>query len=154
RDAAAHQIAEFNRRLDEMSRELVALDAVPQFIATKRGALLDEIDKAEAARKTVADARAGAELKLAGADKALKAADAELSTAREERARSEAVVESAVSRMNELRGRIRDELDMVPEELAERAEIRQDQELPTLDHADKRVEKLKQEREQLGGVNL
>ncbi|MBV9903151.1 MAG: chromosome segregation protein SMC, partial [Alphaproteobacteria bacterium] len=41
-----------------------------------------------------------------------------------------------------------------PEELPERAEIKDDEELPPLDQAEKRVEKLKQEREQLGGVNL
>ena len=41
-----------------------------------------------------------------------------------------------------------------PEELRERAEIEEGQELPPLDQAEKRVERLKQEREQLGGVNL
>jgi chromosome segregation protein len=56
--------------------------------------------------------------------------------------------------MGELRTRIRDELDAAPEELAEHAEIKDNQELPSLEYADKRVEKLKQEREQLGGVNL
>ena len=41
-----------------------------------------------------------------------------------------------------------------PAELAERAEIKDGEELPPLEQAEKRVEKLKQEREQLGGVNL
>ena len=50
--------------------------------------------------------------------------------------------------------RIRDELEIAPNELAERAEIKKDEELPPLEQAEKRVEKLKQEREQLGGVNL
>ncbi len=45
-------------------------------------------------------------------------------------------------------------MDIAPDELAERAEIKDEQELPALDQAEKRVEKLKQEREQLGGVNL
>jgi chromosome segregation protein len=154
RDAATHHIAELNRRLDEMRGELATLDAVPDSIAVKRGALLDEIGGADAARNEAADARADAERKLREADKAAKAADAELSTAREERARSEAVVESAQSRLTELRERIRDELDTVPEELPERAETREGQELPTFEHAEKRIEKLKLEREQLGGVNL
>ncbi len=57
-------------------------------------------------------------------------------------------------RINELRQRIRDELDIAPDELAERAELKDEQELPPLDQAEKRVEKLKAEREQLGGVNL
>ena len=62
--------------------------------------------------------------------------------------------EAAEARIAELRERIRDELDATPEELPERAEIKEGQELPDLDHAESRVEKLKREREQLGGVNL
>src|SRR5262249_43552744 len=50
--------------------------------------------------------------------------------------------------------RIRDELECGPEELPERAEIKDGEELPPLEQAEKKVEKLKQEREQLGGVNL
>jgi chromosome segregation protein len=89
-----------------------------------------------------------------GRRQSAKAADSALSAAREERARSQAILESAQGRIDELRTRIRDELDATPEELVERAEIKEGQELPDLEHADKRVEKLKQEREQLGGVNL
>jgi len=154
RDAAGQHIAELNRRLEEMRGELTALDSVPDAIGLKRGVLLDTIAGAEASRNQAADARAAAERNLADADKIAKSADAALAAAREERARSQALMESAQGRIDELRARIRDELDATPEELVGRAEIKEGQELPDLEHADKRVEKLKQEREQLGGVNL
>jgi chromosome segregation protein len=154
RDAASHHIEELQRRRDELNTALVAAEAVPEAIAGKRNALLDTIGAAEVARNEAADARTQAESVLAEADKQAKTADATLSAAREERARSEAVLESETSRVNELRERIRDELDCTPDELAERAELKDEQELPPLDQAEKRVEKLKQEREQLGGVNL
>ncbi len=154
RDAASEHIGELNRRLDEMRSELAQLDGVPETIAVKRGALLDAIGTAETARNNAADIRSEAERKLADADKAAKAADGALAAAREERARSQALTESAQGRMDELRVRIRDELDATPDELPERAEIKDGTELPDLEHADRRVEKLKQEREQLGGVNL
>jgi chromosome segregation protein len=154
RDAAATQIAELNRRLEDMQGELVTLEAVPQAIAGKRGALLDTIANAEATRNQASDARVEAEKALAEADRAAKHSDSLLSAAREERARSQALAESAQERIAELRTRIRDELDAAPDDLAERAEIKDNQELPSLDYADKRVEKLKVEREQLGGVNL
>ena len=154
RDAAAVQIAELERRLDEMRAELASLEAVPQTMAAKRGALLDAIGKAEMAQGAASDARAEAEQALAAADRAAKAADATLSAAREERARAQALSESAQERIEELRLRIRDELDAAPEELSERAEINDGEELPALEFADRRVEKLKLEREQLGGVNL
>jgi chromosome segregation protein len=154
RDAAAAQMEELARRRDELGAALEQAESVPAQLQVKRGALLNAIGAAESARAEAADARAEAETHLAEADKLAKAAEAALSSAREERARTEAMLESETTRISELRARIRDELECVPEELAERAEIKDEQELPPLDQAEKRVEKLKQEREQLGGVNL
>jgi chromosome segregation protein len=154
RNAATAQIEELERRLAAMNEELVTLEAVPQMLAEKRVSLLDAIGTAEAARKEAGDLHAEAEQVLAACDKALKAAEGALSSAREERARSQALSESAAARIEELRTRIRDELDAAPEELVERAELKEGEELPAQDAADKRVEKLKAERESLGGVNL
>ena len=154
REAAARQIAELTRRHGELEAELARAEAVPEEIAQKRGQLLDAIAKAETERKQAADIRAEGDQSLAEADKQSKAADATLSAAREERARAQAVSEGAAQRIEELRTRIRDEIESAPEELRERAEIRDGEELPPLDQAEKRVERLKQEREQLGGVNL
>lgn len=154
RDAAIAHVAELDRRREELAQELLAAEAVPDAIASKRRGLLDAISTAEVARNEAGDIRAKAESRLAEADKQSKAADAALSSAREERARAQALHEGAESRVAELRTRIRDELDADPSELVERAEIEEGQELPALEQAEKRVEKLKQEREQLGGVNL
>ncbi|HWY16937.1 MAG TPA: chromosome segregation protein SMC [Rhizomicrobium sp.] len=154
RDAALRQIEELNRRLDEMRIELQLLEAAPETLAGRRRALLEAIAQAETARDQAADARAMAESMLAAADKAAKIADAALATAREERARADAMALSAQERLSELQGRVRDELDVEPSLLASHAGIAEGDELPALDHAEKRVEKLKAEREQLGGVNL
>ncbi len=154
REAAASQIAELSRRQEELGDELKIAERIPTEIGEKRGALLSAIATAETARNEAADARQQAETLLAKADKAAKSADAVLSTAREDRARAHALRENAAARIEELRTRIRDEIEAAPEELRERAEIEEGQELPPLDQAEKRVERLKQEREQLGGVNL
>jgi chromosome segregation protein len=152
--AAQQHIDELNRRFAEMEQELTRLQAIPEALSMKRATLLDVIGTAEAARNAAADARTEAESRLSEADKAAKASDTALSLAREERARNEALAQSARERLQELKTRVRDELDASPEELPERAELKDGQELPLLEAADKRVEKLKQEREQLGGVNL
>ncbi len=152
--AAAEHIAELDNRQTQLAEELVVAEAAPAAIAEKRGALLDAIGVAEIARKEAGDARAEAESLLAEADRAAKDADRALSAAREERARAEAVLEGDSGRLNELIQRVRDELDCAPEELAERAELKDDEELPPIDLAERKVEKLKQEREALGGVNL
>jgi chromosome segregation protein len=154
RTAAASQLSELSRRQEELGIELEAAERIPAEIGEKRGALLTAISEAEAARNTASDARQEAETVLAEADKAAKAADAALSNAREDRARAQAMQEAALTRIEELKTRIRDEIEAAPEELRARAEIEDGQELPPLEQAEKRVERLKQEREQLGGVNL
>jgi chromosome segregation protein len=152
-DAEKH-IAELARRGEELAAELATAEQVPEQIVQKRSALLDAIATAETARNQASDARQQAESVLLDADKEAKSADASLSTAREERARAQALSEAAAGRIEELKTRIQDELECAPSELAERAEIKDDEELPPLEQAEKRVERLKQEREQLGGVNL
>ncbi|MGZ5921074.1 MAG: chromosome segregation protein SMC, partial [Rhizomicrobium sp.] len=154
RIAAANQITELSRRHEELKTELASAERVPEEMADKRNALLDAIANAEAARLQASDARVKAEAVLAEADKHAKGADQALAAAREDRARAQALSESAATRIEELRTRIRDELECAPEELSERAEIQEGEELPVLELAEKKVEKLKQEREQLGGVNL
>jgi chromosome segregation protein len=154
KSAAQDKSAELARRQGELDIQLTTAEEVPQQIAQKRDALLDAIATAEAARNQASDARQQAETILAEADKAAKLADAALSSAREERARAQALSEGAAARIEELKTRIQDELECGPADLAERAEIKDGEELPPLELAEKRVEKLKQEREQLGGVNL
>ncbi|HEY4078111.1 MAG TPA: chromosome segregation protein SMC [Rhizomicrobium sp.] len=152
-DAQTH-VAELARRQEELTVELAAAEGVPEQIVERRNALLDAIATAEAARNEASDARQQAETILVEADKVAKIADAALSNAREERARTQAMSEAASQRIEELKARIQDELECAPADLAERAEIKEGEELPPLDQAEKRVERLKQEREQLGGVNL
>ena len=152
-DAQGH-VAELTRRQEELSVELTIAEQLPQQISEKRSALLDAIATAETARNQASDARQEAESVLAEADKLAKTFDAALSSAREERARAQALSEGAAQRIEELKTRIHDELECAPGELAERAEIKDGEELPPLEQAEKRVERLKHEREQLGGVNL
>ncbi|HKD47012.1 MAG TPA: AAA family ATPase [Rhizomicrobium sp.] len=154
RGAAANQIAELSRRHEELTGELAAAERVPEEMADRRNALLTAIAEAETARHQATDVRVAAEAVLAEADKHAKAADQALSAVREERARAQALSESAVARIEELRTRIQDELECTPDELSARAEIKEGEEMPPLEQAEKKVERLKQEREQLGGVNL
>ncbi|MBV9569865.1 MAG: chromosome segregation protein SMC [Alphaproteobacteria bacterium] len=152
--SARDQVAEHQRRDESLRRELTLAEARPAEIAERRSALLGAIATAEAARNETADLRAIGEAELREADKAAKAADGALSQAREARARAEALAEAARSRHEELQIRIRDELDAEPNQLAAIAGLGDGQDLPDIEQADGRLDKLKREREQLGGVNL
>ena len=154
RDAAVKQIGALETRIAEMQKELAALEAAPQTMTSRRSKLLDAIGLAEAARKEAADRRAEAENILLESDRAAKAADALLAQAREERAGATARAEAAAARLTELHGRMHDELDVTPDTLAELAHVKPGGELPSFEQAEIRVEKLKNEREQMGGVNL
>ncbi|MBL9095996.1 MAG: chromosome segregation protein SMC [Alphaproteobacteria bacterium] len=151
---ASGQIEALGAREGEARAELAALEHVPAEIAEKRAKLFELLAAAEAARKDASDALAQAESGLKAAQSASRVADHDLSHAREERARCEAVLAAQRERVQEAITRARDTLDCAPEELAAKAEHEPGDALPALDAAEGRCEKLKREREQLGGVNL
>jgi chromosome segregation protein len=154
RDAAAQHIEALQGRIAEMQRELAALEAMPETLSAKRSQLFDAIEAAEATRRQASDRRAEAENDLAKAGRVAKEADAALAHAREQRAAAAARAEGEATRLFDLRRRMRDELDAEPESLLELAHIKAKTEVPSFDQAVLRVERLKNEREQMGGVNL
>ncbi|MBI1211990.1 MAG: AAA family ATPase [Alphaproteobacteria bacterium] len=153
-DAATAQIAALTERQTEARDELQALEHVPAEIAEKRARLFELLSEAEAKRQSANDELANAENAVKAAQAQSRTADAALSAAREERARAEAVLSAQRERLEETVVKAREALDCAPDELAAKAEHETGDALPPLDQAESRVEKLKREREQLGGVNL
>ena len=83
RDGAATQIATIEARIGEIAAERAELEDAPAIFAQKRRALLSEIEDAEAARRTTADALAAAESAMAETDRLARASLEALSAARE-----------------------------------------------------------------------
>src|SRR5271165_1867106 len=154
RERAEAQIAEFAERRAAAEAERTALADAPAEFARSRRALADEFDKAEALRKEAADARAEGETALTGADRAARAALDAMASARESRAASEARVEAAQARQEQLLHAILTDLDCEPTGLAALAGHERDAPLPEAERIEKRLESLRQERERLGAVNL
>lgn len=151
---AQKQIASLQERLDEHIREKTTLDEAPDTFLHRRQALLTQIEKAEAERAKTADARAVGESELREADRLAKEALAVLSQAREAQVRAEERSESAKQRLADIEARIDDVIECKPSQLREKAGLSVDAVLPDADSIDKRLERLKTERERLGGVNL
>ena len=151
---AEAQIATLGERRDEAAAEHAGLVDEPAKIEARRSAVLSEIATAEAARSATADKLAEGEAKLAEADKAARLALEQLSEARERRGRAEERVVAARERLAEAAGRIHEVLDCAPEEAFAIAELKADVALPNLDEVEARLERYRQERERLGGVNL
>ncbi|HUI18562.1 MAG TPA: AAA family ATPase [Alphaproteobacteria bacterium] len=152
--AAERQLAELAERKAAAEREQRELAARPAEIASRRSLLLDRIAEAEERRKAAADRLAAAETHLAEADKALKAAEEELHTAREERVRREAAVAAAEQGRSAIAERIAERLDCAPEACLALAELKPGDTLPDLAHVEMRLQRLVNERETMGPVNL
>ena len=151
---AERQIATLEERKTEAEAELKTLEGVPAEIEEKRRALLTFIAEAETGRGEAADALAEAEKHLAEAVKHAKDVQQLLGETREERARVDGLVEGARERRAEAEERIREVLECEPEAAIAQANLEEGAELPDLDQIDAKLERLKRERESLGGVNL
>jgi chromosome segregation protein len=151
---AVKQIETLDLRRKETEAERASLAEQPQQIATRRMSLLDAMAKAEEDRQQAADELSSAETALAEADKAAKESLAALSEAREQRGRAEERLTSARERLSEVTQRINEALECTPEEARALAGIKDGAPLPDLAEIESRMERYKQERERLGGVNL
>ncbi|MHA1559504.1 MAG: chromosome segregation protein SMC, partial [Alphaproteobacteria bacterium] len=148
-----NQIASLEERREIAAGQREILNGKPEAIASQRVALMERAGEAEATRSSAGDALAEAEAALASADKSSAEANQRLSATREQRGRLEERLGGAKERLAEIGERIREALQCEPAEAAELAGLSGDN-LPALDQVEARLERLKQERERLGGVNL
>ena len=120
----------------------------------RRRTLLSQVGEAESLRKDAADLLVATENELAIADKAATSALAALSGTREASVRAEERLGAARERLHSIEARIREELDCQPHMVGKLAELEENTALPDIDKVERKLEKLKGERERLGAVNL
>jgi len=166
---AARQIADWQNRLGQTDRRLTEMDqrkhtaitekqqleSQPEDINRNRQQLMDQLDAAEAERQQRSDKLREAEEALRQADLALREAERELSGKREALIRSEALSERYQTEQEGLSQRIREKLDCDPDDLAELAQLATpDEPSDTLEKLELTVNRLLNERDQIGPVNL
>jgi chromosome segregation protein len=154
KENGASQIATIEGRINDVKTERATLDDAPAMFAEKRRALISEIEAAEAARRTAADALAAAENVMAETDRAARASLEALSAAREATARAEERMEGAKRRLEDIEREIREMLEVEPQGVAAMAEITPESEPPPVAEVEADLEKLRRDRERLGAVNL
>ncbi|MBV8190334.1 MAG: AAA family ATPase [Alphaproteobacteria bacterium] len=151
---AEGQIVELDARREQIVGILAELAAKPAEIEAKRFALEEQIGNAELLRQQAADRLAEGETRLAEADRALKQAEGELGGARESRVRREGQAEQASKDRDAVIERIAERLRCEPDGVLGAAEVQTLDELPELEKAEHRLERLVHERETMGAVNL
>ena len=153
-EAARNQVSALESRRSENLAEKEKFTAIPDALAERRAKLADVVRQAEVRRQTAADDLAEAETAQAAADKTLRACEGQVAETREQLARLEATQEANNARREEAATRIREALQVAPEEAAELAGIGPEDALPEAEGVEAKLEKLRRERENLGGVNL
>ena len=148
------QIARLRQRLQETEQEMTVLEDNPDEFAEKRRALLSEIAKAEERQKAASDQLVSAERLAMEAGVAAKVAMEALGSRREERIRADERVKAIEGRKEELSRQIAEALDCAPAATFGLAGLKQNAPLPTMVAVEGKLERLRNERERLGGVNL
>ena len=154
RKGADERVSELQARDTGAVGELETLAARPHEIETQRNSLMDTLNDADAARRAAADEVAVAEGKLSDAEKSLRTADARLAETRENKVRAESAVTQAAQNLEIVYERIAERLECDPERVLELAEIPEGRDIPELESAEKRFERLLRERDNMGPVNL
>lgn len=153
-DNAEHQIASLAQRREEAVAERETLADAPEEVEARGRALMSQIAEAEELRKSAADRLQEAETRQAELDKAAAAAIQALSESREQRARQEERLTAAEERRREAEARIQDALNVPPHLVFRHTGLEADDPMPDMGEVERRLEKLKVERERLGAVNL
>jgi len=151
---AAGQCETLKTRLLESQQELNTLADLPARMEAGRQQLIENLEQADKLRQQAADALAEAETTLKDTTAALRQASAAVSDAKEARARTQAKQEAAQERLEEDGKRIRETMNVEPEDCLALAELPPDAQPPSLSEVETRLSRLKGDRERLGGVNL
>ncbi|RWX77245.1 chromosome segregation protein SMC [Neorhizobium lilium] len=152
--SAADQIGSLREREEEAREEIADLEIAPEEFDDRRRSLMTELQKAEEARRAAGDRLAEAETRQREADRIATTALAELADVREKRGRAEERLVSAAEKRNESELRIREALHVASHEVARLAGIAPGAALADMREIERDVDRLKMERERLGGVNL
>ena len=151
---SASQIAILDNRRDEAEADREALLERPEAIEAERRRLFGLVEAAEQARSAAADALARAERGQAEIDLASRAALEQLSFAREAKARAEERHAAARERRDEIEAQIAENFSVPPAGLLALAGLKEAPGADEIDALEKKLERLRLERERLGSVNL
>jgi chromosome segregation protein len=147
-------IASLKGRMAEATAERAGMEDAPNEIELRRRAVLTQLAEAEKARKAAADWLQEAENAQRSLDKAATDAIQTLSQSREARVRAEERLAAAEDRRKEIEARIAEALNVAPHLLMRHAGLEPDAPLPEIGEIERRLDRLKVERERLGAVNL
>jgi chromosome segregation protein len=154
RQGAEAQVTTLDARLADLRGQLEAMNNTPSGFDERRAAIDSEIATARTAHSAASDELAQAQSRHREADKAQRLAADALSGFREHLARVEERLKGLIAQRHQIERQVQETLDIQASETAVAAGIRPQDALPDEENIERKVERLKAERERLGGVNL
>ncbi len=151
---AEARVAALQERAQAVASEIERLATRPAELQEARARALDDIQKADAARREAGDRVVEAETALTDADRHLKQAERDLAEKREARVRAEGAVAQAEDTVQRLVQSIREKLECEPEQALEQADLKEGESPAPEDELANKEQRLVREREQIGPVNL
>ena len=149
-------IEELTLRKKKSEEELKKISNRPEEIAQRRGQLIETKGFAETERQFAADRLAEADNELKKIEGSLRSAQNDLANIRESKGRTEATKELAESRLKELDEESQEKFYCKPQDIIQKLEITDDLEAIrfNMERNEAKLERLKQQRETMGAVNL
>ena len=149
-------IEELTLRKKKSEEELKKISNRPEEIAQRRGQLIETKGFAETERQFAADRLAEADNELKKIEGSLRSAQNDLANVRESKGRTEATKELAESRLKELDEESQEKFYCKPQDIIQKLEITDDLDAMkfNMERNEAKLERLKQQRETMGAVNL
>ena len=154
RDGAASQLATLDGRAKEVTAQIAELDASPESFDERREKLDQLIAIASKEHRTAADTLATAETRHRDADRAQRLAHDALAGLRAEVARVEERIKGLVAQRHQIERQVEETLNLAAGQTLAASGLKPEQALPQESQVESQVDRLKAERERLGGVNL
>ena len=155
KDEAETRIKSLKVRLDNLKEDKSRLEKLPDNFVEKANELSLKIEKAEQNRNFAADKLVQTETLLNEAEKLEKSSEQNLASFREDMIKVEAALNLASTKIENIEDRVYEKLRVKSKQLKEIVNLSNNEELNTsIETLEKTVQRLLNERESLGAVNL
>ncbi|SMQ59786.1 condensin subunit Smc [Devosia lucknowensis] len=154
RDGAQGQLATLDQRMADVEAQLAGIAEAPDGFAGRKAQLDHQIATAKVEHQQAGDHLQSAQSAWRDADRALKGAGDALNSVRIELTRIEERLKGSIAQRQQIERQTEESLGIHAHRTLEASGIRAEEALPAEQAMEQKLERLKSERERLGGVNL
>ncbi|KQN74386.1 AAA family ATPase [Devosia sp. Leaf64] len=153
-EATSAQLATLDQRVAAINTQIAELDTAPDGFANRQAQLEDQISDATLDYQEASDRFSKAQTAWRDHEKSLRTAADALSEVRIELTRIEERLKGTMAQRQQIERQIEETLGIPASKTLEASGIRPEEALPPESSIEQKLERLKSERERLGGVNL